>query len=89
MQGARCSGSSAACATPPTSWCWRLEDEHGLIDVILRPQVAERHRALLHTSAALRVAGRLQRAGAVISVLAWQLELLRVPGADPSATAAG
>jgi len=66
-----------------------LEDEHGLIDVILRPQVAERYRALLQTSAALQVVGRLQRAGAVTSVLAWQLEPLRVPGAGPSAPDAG
>jgi error-prone DNA polymerase len=61
-----------------------LEDEHGLIDVILRPRIAERSRSLRSTSAALRVVGMLQREGALTSVLAWQLDALRVLGTFPT-----
>ncbi|NWF81123.1 MAG: DNA polymerase III subunit alpha [Chloroflexi bacterium] len=57
-----------------------LEDEHGLIDIILRPRVAERYRALLGAAAVLRVVGMLQREGATISILAWHIEPLQVPG---------
>jgi error-prone DNA polymerase len=57
-----------------------LEDEHGLIDVILRPRVAERYKTALGATIALRVVGMLQREGAAASVLAWHLEPLRVPG---------
>ncbi|HMQ29442.1 MAG TPA: hypothetical protein PKD53_01890 [Chloroflexaceae bacterium] len=63
-----------------------LEDEHGLIDVILRPRVAERYRALLQRSVALRVVGMLQREGDLTSVLAWHLKPLRVPGTAAAAT---
>jgi len=57
-----------------------LEDEHGLIDVILRPRVAERVRAMLEGSAVLRVIGMLQRADGVQSILAWHVESLWIPG---------
>jgi error-prone DNA polymerase len=63
-----------------------LEDEHGLIDIILRPRIAERYRALFQAGGALRVVGMLQREGEVTSVLAWHLEPLRVPGAAPAAS---
>jgi hypothetical protein len=53
--------------------------EHGLIDVILRPRVAERYRALLRTTSVVRVTGMLQREGGVQSVLAWHIEPLQVP----------
>jgi error-prone DNA polymerase len=58
-----------------------LEDEHGLIDVILRPGVAARYGALTRDHALLRVVGMLQRAGDQASVLAWHVEPLAVPGA--------
>ena len=57
-----------------------LEDEHGLIDVILRSRVAERVRAILEGSAVLRVIGMLQRADGVQSILAWHVEPLWIPG---------
>lgn len=47
-----------------------LEDEHGLIDVILRSSVAERYRALLRSVTVLYVRGLLQREGDVLNILA-------------------
>jgi len=49
-------------------------------DVILRPRVAERVRAVLEGSAVLRVIGMLQRADGVQSILAWHVEPLWIPG---------
>jgi error-prone DNA polymerase len=57
-----------------------LEDEHGLIDIILRPSTAERYRSLLEATNTLRVVGMLQRTGDVTNILAWHLERLEVPG---------
>ncbi|GAB4436383.1 MAG: error-prone DNA polymerase [Chloroflexi bacterium OHK40] len=57
-----------------------LEDEHGLIDVILRPSTAARYKATLHDHALLRVTGMLQHGGGLVSVLAWQVEPLHIPG---------
>jgi error-prone DNA polymerase len=57
-----------------------LEDEHGLIDVVLRPSTAARYRATLRDHALLRVIGMLQHGGGLVSVLAWHLEPLHVPG---------
>jgi error-prone DNA polymerase len=57
-----------------------LEDEHGLVDVILRPPVVERCRAALREQAELlAVTGMLQREGGVTSVLAWRVEALATP----------
>jgi error-prone DNA polymerase len=46
-----------------------LEDEDGLINLIIRPQVYERHRDTLRNRPLLLVAGRLQREGQAMSVL--------------------
>lgn len=47
-----------------------LEDEHGLANVIVSPQVAERARLLLRQEPFLLVAGRLQRRNGTTDVLA-------------------
>ena len=47
-----------------------LEDETGMINVTLRPQVYQAHRALLHRHPLLVIDGRLQVEGAVLNVVA-------------------
>jgi error-prone DNA polymerase len=46
-----------------------LEDEEGLINLIVRPHVYERYRDSLRSAPLLWVEGRLQRHGAALSVL--------------------
>jgi error-prone DNA polymerase len=50
-----------------------LEDETGMINVTLRPNVYQAHRALLHRHPLLVVDGRLQVEGAVLNVIAQRL----------------
>jgi error-prone DNA polymerase len=47
-----------------------IEDETGLMNVIVRPQLFEQHRALLRTEPLLVIEGRLERRGRNINVLA-------------------
>ncbi|MHB8432484.1 MAG: DNA polymerase III subunit alpha [Candidatus Tyrphobacter sp.] len=47
-----------------------LEDETGLVNVIVRPDVYERYRREIHTSPMLVVEGKLQREGGCIDLLA-------------------
>ena len=47
-----------------------LEDEDGLIDVVVRPDVHERHRRILREAALLVVEGRVERQQGVASILA-------------------
>ena len=47
-----------------------LEDEHGLMDAVLRPKTYDRHRRLLQDARLLLVHGTFQRAGHVTSILA-------------------
>jgi error-prone DNA polymerase len=54
-----------------------LEDEGGLINVVVRPKVYEESRQALR-SPFLVVGGQLQRHGEAISVLAWKLLPLKV-----------
>jgi error-prone DNA polymerase len=54
-----------------------LEDETGLINVIIRPDVYARYRRLVRTAPAVIVEGRLQKADGGVSLLArrvWRLE---------------
>ena len=46
-----------------------LEDETGLMNLIIRPDLYERERAALHNATLLQVEGRLQREGAAISLV--------------------
>ncbi|HET9416516.1 MAG TPA: PHP domain-containing protein [Candidatus Limnocylindria bacterium] len=50
-----------------------LEDETGMINVTLRPQVYQAHRALLHRHPLLVIDGQLQVEGAVLNVIAQRL----------------
>ena len=61
-----------------------LEDETGICNLIVMPDIWERHRAVGRTAAALIVHGRLERQGVVIHLKACRLEPLdqrcRLPG---------
>ena len=46
-----------------------LEDETGLVNLIIRPDLYERERATLHKATLLMVEGRLQREGAAVSLV--------------------
>jgi error-prone DNA polymerase len=50
-----------------------LEDETGMMNVTLRPNVYQAHRALLHRHPLLVIDGRLQVEGAVLNVVAVRL----------------
>ena len=54
-----------------------LEDETGLVNLIIRPDLYERERDALHNATLLLVEGRLQREGAAISVLVQRVKALR------------
>jgi error-prone DNA polymerase len=61
-----------------------IEDEFGHINVIVKPRVYERHRAVARMEPFLLVRGRLQKDGATLNVIATSLEELRVsPGGGP------
>lgn len=53
-----------------------LEDEFGLINVVMRPKVAERFRRILTTSRLLYVTGIVERNGTVVNVVAIGLKIL-------------
>ncbi len=54
-----------------------LEDETGLINLIIRPDLYERERTWLHSATLLQAEGRLQRDGPAVSVLAQGVTALR------------
>jgi error-prone DNA polymerase len=51
-----------------------LEDETGIVNLVVWPRVWERHRKLVHQAVALLVEGHVERAGEVIHVIADKLE---------------
>ena len=54
-----------------------LEDETGLVNLIIRPDLYAQERDTLHNATLLLVEGRLQREGAAVSVLAQSVKALR------------
>jgi error-prone DNA polymerase len=59
-----------------------IEDEHGTVNVVVSPDVYERHRLTVRTEPLLLVEGRLERhasAGGAINLLARRVERLEVP----------
>ena len=55
-----------------------MEDEHGPINVIVKPEVYKRDRTAVRMEPFLAVRGRLQKDGATINVIAHEVEALRV-----------
>jgi error-prone DNA polymerase len=53
-----------------------LEDEHGLVNLVVPPQVYERHRALVRGEPLLSAKGRLEKVGRNINVVVSELESL-------------
>jgi error-prone DNA polymerase len=61
-----------------------LEDETGLINVIISKGCWARHRAIARDAPALLIRGRLERSEGVVNVVAEQMVLLRVPASNAS-----
>jgi error-prone DNA polymerase len=61
-----------------------LEDETGMMNVTLRPDVYRRYRAVLHRHPLLVVEGRLQVEGLVLNVVARHLEPVEAVIAEPA-----
>jgi error-prone DNA polymerase len=53
-----------------------LEDEHGLVNLVVRPQVYERYRALVRGEPLLSVVGTLERVGRNVNVVVSAIENL-------------
>jgi error-prone DNA polymerase len=79
-QRVRVAGLLVVHQSPPTAKGFHfltLEDEEGLVDVIVRPQIYERHRSVLHASRLLLVEGVVQQEGNVTNVLAGRITPLQ------------
>lgn len=57
-----------------------MEDEHGPINVIVKPDIYQRDRSAVRMEPFLAVKGRLQKDGNTINVIAYEVQSLRVPG---------
>ena len=55
-----------------------LEDEYGLANLVVYPQVFDRQRTLIVTTPFLIVRGRIQRQGEVVHIVAHEFERLDV-----------
>jgi error-prone DNA polymerase len=67
---------------PRTAKCFlflTLEDEHGLINIIVRPDVREQYRQTLRHTPVLLVDGHLQQEDGITSVLAEEVRPLGAP----------
>ncbi|MBM3665302.1 MAG: hypothetical protein FJW92_05875 [Actinobacteria bacterium] len=60
-----------------------IEDETGPVNVIVRPDLYEQHRALVRADPLLIITGRLERRERVVNVLARHIEAARLPARDP------
>jgi error-prone DNA polymerase len=54
-----------------------LEDEHGLVNVILRPDIYERYRRIARMEPFIVVDGELQKKDGVVNVVAGRLAPLK------------
>jgi error-prone DNA polymerase len=66
-----------------------MEDEHGPVNVIVKPDVYQRDRSAVRMEPFLTVRGRLQKDGASLNVIAESVDALRVrgtPAPRPSST---
>jgi error-prone DNA polymerase len=57
-----------------------VEDETGLINLVIRPDLYERERSVLHEATLLLGEGRVQREGAAISLLVQRVTALSRSG---------
>jgi DNA polymerase III alpha subunit len=57
-----------------------MEDEHGQINVIVKPDIYERDRTAVRMEPFLAVTGKLQKDGGTINVIAHEVQAIRVPG---------
>ena len=57
-----------------------MEDEHGPINVIVKPDIYKRDRNAVRMEPFLAVRGRLQKDGDTLNVIAYEVAALRVPG---------
>ena len=62
-----------------------LEDEHGLMNVIVRPGVYERDRRTINGEGLVVVAGAVQHQQGVLNLLAQQVQPLAVASGLPTA----
>ena len=62
-----------------------LEDEFGLVNVVVRPGLHERQRLLVRTEPFVIVRGKLQRRDGTVNVVAESLRALPVSGVAPAA----
>jgi error-prone DNA polymerase len=62
-----------------------LEDEHGIVNVIVPKRVYERHRATVRAAVMVRARGRLERREGVVNVLVDRVEPLERGGARAAA----
>ena len=62
-----------------------LEDEFGLVNVIVKPGLHERQRSLVRTEPFVIVRGQLQRRDGTVNVVAESLQALPVSGVAPAA----
>ena len=79
-QRVRVAGLLVVHQAPPTAKGFHfltLEDEAGLVDVVVQPAVYRRHRRVLHTVQLLLVAGIVQQEGDTVNVLARRIAPLR------------
>ncbi len=86
-QRARLAGLLVVHQSPPTAKGFHfltLEDETGLVDVVVQPQVYDRYRAVLHAARLLLVEGVVQQEGQVANLLAQRIAALPPP--PPPAT---
>lgn len=66
-----------------------LEDETGITNAVVVPDLFRRHRALIHTSALLLVEGPLQKVDGVVHVRARRFRALALPGQAVELTGSG
>jgi error-prone DNA polymerase len=60
-----------------------LEDETGIANAIVTPDVFQANRTVLHRAQILMVEGPLQKQDGVIHVRAWRFKELKISGAVP------
>jgi error-prone DNA polymerase len=66
-----------------------LEDETGIGNAVVMPDLFQRHRSVIHTAAILQIEGPVQRIDDVIHVRARRFTALRLPAHDISQTGHG